>query len=53
MPDYQKAADVILDNVVVMPLWFGQTFTLISDRIDNVGYSPTDRFPLQEITVKG
>jgi ABC-type oligopeptide transport system substrate-binding subunit len=53
VPDYQKAADVILDNVVVIPLWFGQTFTLISDRIDNVGYSPTDRFPLQEITVKG
>jgi oligopeptide transport system substrate-binding protein len=49
--DYQAAADVVLDNMVVMPLWYGQTFILSSTKVDNVGYSPLDQLLLKDVTV--
>ena len=51
IPDYQAAADVVLDNMVVIPLWFGQTFILSSTNVDNVGYSPLDQLLLKDVTV--
>ena len=53
LPKYQEAADVVLENMVIIPLWFGKTFTLYSDRVDNVAYSPTDQVLLKQVTVKG
>ncbi len=53
LPKYQEAADVVLDNMVVIPLWFGKTFLLYSDKIDNVAYSPTDQTLLKQVTVNG
>jgi oligopeptide transport system substrate-binding protein len=51
VPAYQEAADIVLEEMVVIPLWFGQTFTLYSDRVDNVTYSPLDQILLKDITV--
>lgn len=51
IPSYQAAADVVLDNMVVIPLWFGQTFYVMSENVDNVKYSPTDQLLLDEISV--
>lgn len=51
VPAYQDAADIILDEMVVIPLWFGKTFTLYSDRVDNVAYSPLDQLLLKDVTV--
>jgi peptide/nickel transport system substrate-binding protein/oligopeptide transport system substrate-binding protein len=53
LPKYQEAADVVLDNMVVIPLWFGKTFLLHSTRVDNVSYSPTDQTLLKQVTVTG
>lgn len=51
LPKYQEAADVVLDNVVVIPLFFGKTFYVMSDNVDNVKYSPTDQLLLHEVSV--
>lgn len=48
---YQQAADVVLDNQVVIPLWFGETFIITSQNVDNVAYSPTDQLLLTDVTV--
>ena len=32
--------------MVVIPLWFGQTFYVLSENVDNVKYSPTDQLLL-------
>lgn len=50
---YQEAADVVLDNMVVIPLWYTTTFTLWSDNVDNVNYSPFESVLLEEVTVNG
>jgi len=47
---YQEAADVVLDNQVVIPLWFGETFIITSQNVDNVAYSPTDQLLLSDVT---
>lgn len=52
LDSYQAAADVVLDNMVVMPLWFGQTFILSSQNVSNVAYSPLDQLLLKDVTVK-
>jgi ABC-type oligopeptide transport system substrate-binding subunit len=51
LPSYQAAADIVLDEVVVIPLWFGQTFYVMSENVDNVQYSPTDQLLLTDISV--
>jgi oligopeptide transport system substrate-binding protein len=51
VPVYQEAADIVLDEMVVIPLWFGQTFILYSDNVDNVAYSPLDQLLLTDVTV--
>jgi oligopeptide transport system substrate-binding protein len=51
LPSYQEAADVVLDEMVVIPLWFGQTFYVMSENVDNVQYSPTDQLLLDQISV--
>jgi ABC-type transport system substrate-binding protein len=51
IPSYQAAADVVLENMVVMPLWFGQTFILSSDNVEGVNYSPLDQLLLKDVSV--
>ncbi len=51
VPSYQEAADIILDDMVVIPLWFGKTFILYSTNVDNVAYSPLDQLLLKDVTV--
>ena len=50
LPSYQAAADVVLDNQVVIPLWFGKTFIVFSEKIQNLQYSPTDQMLLTEVS---
>jgi oligopeptide transport system substrate-binding protein len=51
LPSYQAAADVVLDNQIVIPLWFGRTFIISSENVENVQYSPTDQMLLAEVGV--
>jgi oligopeptide transport system substrate-binding protein len=51
VPAFQEAADIVLEEMVVLPLWFGKTFTLYSDNVDNVTYSPLDQLLLKDVTV--
>lgn len=51
LASYQAAADVVLDDQVNIPLWFGKTFIVHSDRLENVLYSPTDQLLLAEVSV--
>lgn len=51
IPAYQEAADVVLENMVIIPLWFGQTFIVTSDDVENVQYSPTDQLLLTQVSV--
>lgn len=51
LPAYQAAADVVLDNQVVIPLWFDKTFIVFSERIQNLQFSPTDQMLLTEVSV--
>jgi ABC-type oligopeptide transport system substrate-binding subunit len=51
LPSYQAAADVVLDNQVVIPLWFGKTFIVFGERVQNLQYSPTDQLLLAEVSV--
>lgn len=51
VPYYQEAADIVLDEMVVIPLWFGQTFIVSSTNVDDVAYSPTDQLLLTDVTV--
>ncbi len=51
IPSYQAAADVILEELPVIPLWFGVSFIVYSENVDNVGYDPLQQIPLTEVTV--
>jgi oligopeptide transport system substrate-binding protein len=51
IPAYQEAADVVLEDLPVIPLWFGQTFIVYSENVDNVSYSPLEQILLTEVTV--
>ena len=51
IPTYQEAADVVLDDMPVIPLWFGKTFIVYSDNVENVQYSPLDQILLGEVEV--
>ncbi len=51
IPSYQSAADIVMEEMVVIPLWFGQTFTLFSDNVEGVAYSPLDQLLLKDVSV--
>lgn len=52
-PAYLEAADIVLKELPVMPLWFGTSFVLYQDNIDNVAYSPFEQILLKDVTVSG
>jgi oligopeptide transport system substrate-binding protein len=51
IPAYQAAADVVLEELPVVPLWFSDQFLVYSENVDNVKYSPLDQILLDEVTV--
>ncbi|HET6563421.1 MAG TPA: ABC transporter substrate-binding protein [Marmoricola sp.] len=51
IPAYQAAADIVMDEMVVIPLWFGKTFILYSDNVEGVAYSPLDQILLKQVSV--
>ena len=50
---YQAAEDVILDDMPVIPLWFGKTRAVHGDRVRNVAKDPFSRIRVQDIQVVG
>ncbi len=48
---YQQAADVILEELPVIPLWFGEAFIVYSENVGNVQYDPLLQIPLERVTV--
>jgi len=51
IPLYQQAADVVLRELPVLPLWFGKTFIIYSENVENVKFSPLEQLLLTEVTV--
>jgi ABC-type transport system substrate-binding protein len=41
----------VLADQVNIPLWFGKTFIVYSENVENVQYSPTDQLLLTEVSV--
>lgn len=53
IPTYQEAADVVLEDMPVIPLWFGKSEIVYNERLDNVVYDPLLQVLLGDITVTG
>jgi ABC-type oligopeptide transport system substrate-binding subunit len=50
---YQAAEDVILDDMPVIPLWFGKTRAVHGDRVIHVAIDPFSRIRVQDVQVIG
>lgn len=48
---YQAAADVVLEELPVIPLWMGLQSYVYSENVDNVTYDPLQQFVLTDVTV--
>lgn len=51
IPLYQEAADIVLEDMPVIPLWYGKTSIVYSEDIENVNYDPLQQTLLGQITV--
>jgi len=51
IPFYQQAADVVLEEMVVIPMFFSETTIVYSENVDNVIYSPIGDIKLAQVTV--
>jgi oligopeptide transport system substrate-binding protein len=51
IPTYQEAADIVLDQLPVIPFYFNKTAIVYSDNLDNVTYDPFRQILLGEVTV--
>jgi ABC-type oligopeptide transport system substrate-binding subunit len=50
---YQAAEDVILDDMPLLPLWFGKTRAVHGDRVTSVAIDPFSRIRVQDVQVVG
>lgn len=50
---YQAAEDLILEDMPVIPLWFGKTHAAHSERVDDVVIDPFSRIRVQDVAVVG
>jgi oligopeptide transport system substrate-binding protein len=50
---YQSAEDVILDDMPVIPLWFGRSRAVHGDRVTRVAIDPFSRIRVQDVQVVG
>ncbi len=50
---YQEAEDLVLDDMPVIPLWFGKTQAAHSERVDQVVIDPFSRIRVQDVAVVG
>jgi ABC-type oligopeptide transport system substrate-binding subunit len=51
IPTYQEAADIVLEELPVIPTYFGKTAIVYADNLDNVSYDPLQQILLGEVTV--
>jgi len=51
VPLYQEAADIVLSDLPVFPLWYGQTSIVYAENLDNVVYDPLQQIKLGDVTV--
>lgn len=52
IPYYQRAEDLVLTDLPVIPLWFGLTSVVRSDKIDHLVWNPSTGVEWDTITVK-
>jgi ABC-type oligopeptide transport system substrate-binding subunit len=50
---YQAAEDIILDDLPVIPLWFGKTSAAHSQRLERVVIDPFSNIRVQDVVVVG
>jgi ABC-type transport system substrate-binding protein len=50
---YQAAEDIILDDMPVIPLWFGKTYAAHSKRVDHVVLDPLSLIRIEDVVVAG
>ncbi|MEW6474106.1 MAG: ABC transporter substrate-binding protein [Actinomycetota bacterium] len=50
---YQAAEDVILEDMPLIPLWFGMTRAVHGDRVSHVAIDPFSRIRVQDVQVVG
>lgn len=50
---YHAAEDIILDEVPVIPLWFGKVYAAHSERVAGVAIDPLHRIRVQDVQVVG
>jgi oligopeptide transport system substrate-binding protein len=50
---YQAAEDVILEDMPLIPLWFGMTRAVHGDRVTQVAIDPFSRIRVQDVQVVG
>ena len=48
---YQQAEDILLEDLPVIPLWYGLTTTVQSDRVDNIIVDPRTFVRVEAVTV--
>lgn len=53
IPFYQQAEDIVLQDLPLIPLWFGVTSIVRSDKIDHIVFNPSTGVEWDTITVKG
>lgn len=52
VPYYQQAEDIVLNELPLIPLWFGVTSIVRSDKIEHVTYNPSTGIEWDTITVR-
>jgi ABC-type oligopeptide transport system substrate-binding subunit len=52
LPYYQRAEDIVLQDMPIIPLWFGMTSIVMGDRIATLKYNPAQYIDWSSISVK-
>ena len=50
---YHEAEAIILDELPVIPLWFGDSYTAHTDRVSGAAMDPFGQLRIQDIKVAG
>lgn len=49
--DYSKAEDMLIEDMPVIPMYYGKAFYIYSDQVSNVNYSALYRIDVSQVTV--
>jgi oligopeptide transport system substrate-binding protein len=48
---YQDAEDILLEDLPLIPMWYGQSTSVFTDRVDNIVMDPSGYIRAEDITV--